>query len=236
MTTPEFDSYSQDYGAGMEDPLKKAAGASAYAFLEAKVPTIRRILYQADTTAFSNQVIRWLDFGCGAGDFIQVIKTQGIQWQSEGCDISTGMLDEGRRRHPSLARNLWEISAASFPTAKYDIITAVCVFHHISPSDWASTVGMLKQALKPLGQLIIIEHNPWNPITRLLVKRAPIDRNAILLSPRQTESLLASAGLVNVASRHFLFFPPRFKRLQLLEGLFSRVPLGGQYATRAINR
>ncbi|MFT3869273.1 MAG: class I SAM-dependent methyltransferase [Nibricoccus sp.] len=219
----------------MEDPLKKAAGASAYAFLEAKVPTIRRILYKTDIPALSNPAIRWLDFGCGAGDFIHVMKAQGIPWQSEGCDISTGMLDEGRRRHPSFAQNLWEISADSFPKAKYDIITAVCVFHHIPPSAWAATVDMLKQALKPLGQLIIIEHNPWNPITRLLVKRAPIDQNAILLSSRKTKNLLASVGLVNVASRHFLFFPPRFKFLQFLEGLFSKIPLGGQYAIRAIN-
>jgi hypothetical protein len=41
----------------------------------------------------------------------------------------------------------------------------------------------------------MIEHNPWNPVTQLVVERCPIDRHAELWAPSHAVALVRSAGL-----------------------------------------
>ena len=53
------------------------------------------------------------------------------------------------------------------------------------------------RVLRPGGVFAIIEHNPLNPATRLIVRRLPMDRNAILLGARETRRLLRAAGFAN---------------------------------------
>jgi hypothetical protein len=77
----------------------------------------------------------------------------------------------------------------------------------------------------------IIEHNPWNPATRVIVSRCPVDENAILLSHGETSKLLAGAGLIPHERQYFLYLPEKlYKAFGSAESLFSWLPLGGQYA------
>ena len=64
-------------------------------------------------------------------------------------------------------------------------MTAVCVYHHVEPGDRAPLTAEIRRVLKPGGMLAIIEHNPLNPVTRAVVKRIPLDRDAQLLSARE---------------------------------------------------
>jgi hypothetical protein len=80
----------------------------------------------------------------------------------------------------------------------------------------------------------VFEHNPWNPATRLIVRRCPVDANAELLGPGQMRAIMRRAGLRPAGSRFYLFFPQRIYRS--LAGVESRLgwfPLGGQYAAFA---
>jgi hypothetical protein len=79
------------------------------------------------------------------------------------------------------------------------------------------------------GLVVVIEHNPWNPLTRLAVARCPFDDDAVLLGARKARRLLQACGLHNVESRHFLVFPPQIPAPRL-ERALARVPLGAQYA------
>ena len=230
----EFDRYSPGYDAGMADPVKRALGADARAFLEPKLDLILTELRRRGRDPAAP--LQHLDFGCGAGDFLQLVGGRMPAGRSEGCDVSAGMLAEAARRWPGLpARSpLWLIDPARFPSGRYDLVTAICVFHHIPPAEWLDCFRRVRAALRPGGLFCLIEHNPWNPVTRWVVSRAAIDEHAVLLSPQRSRRLMAAAGFGGLATRHFLFLPPRWRRLAAVERAVRWLPAGGQYCLAAL--
>jgi hypothetical protein len=83
----------------------------------------------------------------------------------------------------------------------------------------------------------MIEHNPRNPVTRLIVSRTPVDADAILLEAAEARGLTAGAGLAPVELAFFLYFPQTLYRyLGRMEGMLAKVPFGGQYAVFSSKR
>ena len=79
--------------------------------------------------------------------------------------------------------------------------------------------------------LCVIEHNPMNPLTRLIVRRAPIDAHANLLAHPEARRLMGAAGFSHIDVQFFLYLPESpYRKLGRLENLLKHVPLGGQYA------
>lgn len=225
----EFDAFADGYDAGMHDPIKRLAGSSFDVFVAQKVALAKRWLAARN---LAGQGTRLLDFGCGTGDFLRSMRAAVPALELAGCDVSGEMLDQARQRWPELAAvELHAIEAGKVPweSERFDVVIAICVFHHIVPAERPAVIGEIRRALKPGGWLLIIEHNPWNPLTRHIVKRAPIDANAILLSSSETRSLLDQSGFERIASTFFLFVPPRFRKLWPLECCLAWCPLGGQY-------
>jgi SAM-dependent methyltransferase len=121
-----------------------------------------------------------------------------------------------------------------FGEATFDFVTAVCVFHHVPPAARAALVEEMRRVLKPGGTLAIVEHNPYNPVTRLIVSRTPVDADAVLLRSSETRHLLRQAELTVEEQRYFLYFPEwLYRRLGWLESTLGSIPLGGQYAVFA---
>jgi hypothetical protein len=88
--------------------------------------------------------------------------------------------------------------------------------------------------LAPGGLCCIIEHNPWNPITRAIVRRCPVDADAELLTARAASKLLEKSGFEVLSTDYFLYLPEKmFQQLGFLEGMLRRPPFGGQYALLA---
>jgi len=84
--------------------------------------------------------------------------------------------------------------------------------------------------LVPGGNLIIFEHNPFNPMTRLVVKRAVIDKNAVLLYPKEVFDRFNKASFANCKLEYLMFLPPRMKVFIGIERYLRWCPLGAQYA------
>jgi SAM-dependent methyltransferase len=117
------------------------------------------------------------------------------------------------------------------PDQSFDFLTAVCVYHHVAREERAALTCEAARVLRPGGVFAIIEHNPLNPATRLIVGRLPMDRNAILLSARESRRLLDTAGFANMDTSYFLYLPEKaFRVFSGLEKALRRIPLGGQYA------
>lgn len=226
----EFDRISEGYSAGFDDPLKKIMGDSAKAFLAPKIKLLYEQLRRSgsDLTSGSGSL---LDFGCGAGDFLSGLIEMFPAWRLEGCDVSTGMLDEARKRLGAKTDKvkLWEIAENRLPSEAYDVVTVVCVLHHIEPKLWGSVLKNIATSLRPDGLLAIFEHNPWNPVTQWMVSRTEVDRNAILLSSSILKRMIRVEAFKSLTVEHFLFFPPRFGWLSRSEALLGRIPIGGQY-------
>jgi ubiquinone/menaquinone biosynthesis C-methylase UbiE len=118
-----------------------------------------------------------------------------------------------------------------FGDARFDLITAVCVYHHVAMPDRRLLTREVVRVLRPGGVFAMIEHNPFNPVTQFIVKRTPVDQNAQLLKPSQARSLLRGAELGDLKSQFFLYFPESvYARLRGVEKVLSSIPLGGQYA------
>jgi SAM-dependent methyltransferase len=119
-----------------------------------------------------------------------------------------------------------------FGEAEFDLVTAVCVYHHVPPANRPALTVEIGRALRPGGIFCMIEHNPFNPVTRLIVGRTPADADAILLPAREARGLAIGAGLALLEQDYFLYFPRAlYPYLGRIEALLAKAPLGGQYAT-----
>jgi hypothetical protein len=94
----------------------------------------------------------------------------------------------------------------------------------------------MARVTRPGGIVAIFEHNPWNPLTRKVVRDCEFDVGVELLSRRRTVELLSAAGLEVEEWRYIVFFPREGGGLRRVERSVARLPLGAQYYTAARRR
>jgi SAM-dependent methyltransferase len=231
MKTPQekpttFDAYASDYAALIQDPIRDRFASGSRFFFERKIQVIRDFFRRA---GIDTRELSWLDAGCGQGDLLRC----GLSSfkSAMGCDPSQGMLKscgDLQVRHQAESEKL------PFADATFDFVTAVCVYHHIPPARRGLMTAEALRVLKPRGIFCVIEHNPFNPVTRLIVARTPVDADALLLTAGQTERMMSDAGGRSLDRRYFLLLPQQVYRYAgAAENMLGRFPLGGQYAVFA---
>ena len=230
----EFDEYAEAYSAGMDDPVKALLGRSADDYIRVKTDWLEERFSRLKMSP----ELHLLDYGCGAGALLRVVRNQGWQTALSGCDISEGMIGVAQKSWleesgPMPKLTLQSGSSTVYYPQSFDFIVVSAVLHHVPPDDRSSVIAEIKRILKPSGIVIIFEHNPRNPVTKFIVARTPIDRNAILLSPRETENLLSSQGFSSIKTEYLMFTPPSTSKLRSIDKRLRWFPLGAQYATYA---
>jgi SAM-dependent methyltransferase len=222
MTKPEFDAYAKDYSAELNRVLA-VTGESIEYYAEQRVLHVARRLSSVGT-----KVSSVLDFGCGTGTatpyFLRGLGANSVV----GVDVSTESLQEASTRFSGLDARFVELDKFE---AGGDIDLAFCngVFHHILPDARMDALQTVFASLRPGGYFAFWENNPWNPGTRWLMSRTPIDRDAIVISPPQARRLLQSAGFRVLFLDSLFYFPRSLGWFRPLETMLSRLPLGGQY-------
>jgi SAM-dependent methyltransferase len=219
----EFDQYATEYSHLLNDPLRDRFTSDPVFFHRRKWMLIRDFFALRKVNP-SN--LRWLDVGCGQGELLRL--AGGSFAQAVGCDPSSGMIQscpgEELYQQPSPAE-------LPFPDHSFDFVTAVCVYHHVHGGDRALLTKSIQRVLKPGGLFCLIEHNPWNPATRAIVKRCPVDSDAELLTASTAAKLVRSVDLEILETTYFLYFPENiFRRVSRVERSLRNWPLGGQYA------
>lgn len=226
----EFDDYADGYAAGMDDPVKRLLGRDQTNYIGVKAEWLIRDLARGGGTG------RLLDYGCGTAILLGVLRELGYGGSLCGCDVSDGMLAEARRtwRWGELPE-LGEIRGgrADFADASFDVVVASGVLHHVPPSERAGAYADVLRLLVPGGRAYVFEHNPLNPVTSWVVKRLPIDRDAVLLRAGEARRGLEAAGLRDVRTSYLMFVPPRMRRLRRAERWLRWLPMGGQYVVSA---
>lgn len=225
-TPPEFDQYAPSYVELLEDPIRNRFARDPLHFHRRKWLLLQSILKRAGVDVASQ---RWLDVGCGQGDLLELAGRNFAQ--ATGCDPSAVMISGSKsfrvEHQPSL-------SELPFDNASVDFVTAVCVYHHVHGPARALLTSEIRRVLTPGGLCCILEHNPWNPVTRAIVRRCQVDIDAELLTARDTRQLLRLAGFEALSTDYFLYLPEGiFNRVGWLEGTFRKIPFGGQYALLA---
>lgn len=179
---------------------------------------------------------RILDFGCGTGETSVYLSEAFPAAEVAGVDTAERAVEHARAVHGTSRVSFHPLHALP-ELGAFDLCYVNGVFHHIPPEKRSEALGLIRDALRPGGRLSLFENNPWNPGTRLVMKRIPFDRDARMLSAREAERLVSGSGLHLAASTRFLFYFPRaLAPLRALEPLLVHAPLGGQYHVQAVRR
>lgn len=222
----EFDQYAPTYSDLLNDPARKRFAQDPVHFHRRKWLVLQDILKRAGIDAASR---RWLDVGCGQGDLLALAGSHFAQ--ANGCDPSAEMISQSnsfRVKHQPSSIEL------PFDDASIDFVTVVCVYHHVHGTSRLLLLDEINRVLTPGGLCCIVEHNPWNPVTRAIVRRCPVDVDAELIAPSEVCRLFQLAGLRALSTDYFLYFPERiFNRVGQAERMLRKIPLGGQFVSLA---
>ncbi|MBF0274563.1 MAG: class I SAM-dependent methyltransferase [Nitrospinae bacterium] len=215
----DFDQFSENYDECLKSQINISGEDTEY-FDIYKVNTLMDFYFKGVND------VNVLDYGCGIGklSFLIAEKSSGIH--VTGYDISKKSIEN------ATARNSHE--NLSFTTdltqeREFDFIIVSNVFHHILSGERMKILEELKSKLKKEGKIIVIEHNPLNPITRYVVKNCAFDVNAEIITLREFIALGKKVGLSVFDKRYIVFFPSFLKVLRPLEKKLGFFPLGAQY-------
>ena len=222
----EFDRYGETYEQAVDDAI--AFGGAEHAFyLEAKA----RVLLELVRRELGDPArLHALDVGSGPGSLHPYLTEIGAL---EGVDVSQALVERAAAANPNVHYQPYDGRTLPFADESFDLAFAVNVFHHIPPPERPGLAGQLARVVRPGGIAAVFEHNPLNPLTRIVVARCEFDEGVQLLSTRKVRELLAHAGLHPLERRYILFFPWRAAFLQRLEARLGPVPLGAQHLTAA---
>jgi SAM-dependent methyltransferase len=228
MSRVEFDKYASAYETLLRDPIRDCFSSHSSGFFHERKRDL--ILTYFRNQGVDTHTMSYLDLGCGKGDLASLLREEFSR--VAGCDPSAGMLKTIQKLETRVQTDLCEIP---FRTAEFDFVTAVCVYHHVPSAARLSLTREVSRVLRPGGVFAIIEHNPYNPAARLIVRRAPVDEDALLLTRCETSRLMRAAGFCSQTSRYFLFFPKSLycSAGDRVERWLSKIPLGGQYVVFA---
>lgn len=182
----------------------------------------------------------YLDFGCGNGRmFRRLLDDRGLKPRVAAGRLRLFGLDTSRESLKEAAAIASEPrvgfvgALGELPEGlRFDLVVAFNVFHHIDPAERAAVACALRARMKPGGRLVVWEHNPFNPLTRVLVKVCPFDADARLLSVTKTRRLFEANFFDYLRHRHVNVFPPGWLRWGFpaaVERRLSTLPIGAQY-------
>ena len=149
-------------------------------------------------------------------------------------DVSAKSLEVARAKNPGVAYHHAFDGTLPFADASFDVVFTICVWHHVAPGNGRGFLSELSRVTAQGGLLLVYEHNPWNPLTRLVVSRCSLDKGAVLLSARQAARRVGQFGFEKIVTDYLMFLPFRSHIIRRWESaILRRIPLGAQYALRA---
>jgi SAM-dependent methyltransferase len=217
-----FDRYESEY----EELVQRSigwSGADHAFFLEAKAYHLLRLVHRHVGNPAAARVV---DVGCGVGAMHRFLG--GVD-SLHGVDVSAASVERARRENPGVEYTVADVTALPYQDGAFEVAFASGLVHHLPPDRRDAALAEMRRIVRPGGLVVVFEHNPLNPLTRLAVARCPFDEDAVLLGPRELRSRLLRVGLRPVEERYILFFPRRGRALRRAEDLLRRLPLGAQY-------
>ncbi len=107
---------------------------------------------------FRNRPGQILDIGCGRGEFLHMLRTEGIE--SWGCEVDPLMAEMSRKRDLSI-REMDALSALrSVPDASLGGVFASQVIEHFFPGDLLMFLKLSREKIAPGGVFILESLNP----------------------------------------------------------------------------
>ncbi|MBI5726074.1 MAG: class I SAM-dependent methyltransferase [Planctomycetes bacterium] len=219
----DFSQYSGDYARDMRRSIGFLRTPHDF-FIRTKAQEILKI---ARNKFGDISRIKVLDVGCGTGNLDSyIIPHIG---ELTGIDISPNLIDQARRQVPAGRFELYDSSQIPFDRQTFDLVFATCVLHHVPPAGRVNLLREMRRVTRPSGLVVIVEHNPINPLTRLAVCRCAFDRGCKLIGMSQARRLVRQAGMSPHCSAYITFFPFDGELWRSIEGLMGNFMAGAQF-------
>jgi SAM-dependent methyltransferase len=222
-TKPQFDSYHDTYREEVERSIS-FVGPGLDFFTEAKA---RELLDLISRRLGAPGEMRALDVGCGTGETDAYLAPHLAEL--EGVDVSDRVLETARRRNPTVGYTAYDGERLPFEAGRFDLSFAICVLHHVPSAQWERFLREMARVVRPGGLVAIVEHNPYNPLTRLAVHRCEFDDEAELMARGQASAVAKRAGIDVTDARYILFFPWPGEAWNRLGKRLAGIPMGAQY-------
>jgi SAM-dependent methyltransferase len=175
-----------------------------------------------------------MDFGSGVGNATRPLRSAFPDSAIKCVDVSEDSLQRcAQLQVPNTSIHCYDGKHLPFADNSIDMVFTACVFHHIDENQHVMLLKEIRRCLAPDGIMVLFEHNPFNPLTRLAVARCPFDENAVLITAREMKRRFRMAGFSNVAASYRIFFPGQLSGLRKFEPLLGALPIGGQYYVSA---
>jgi SAM-dependent methyltransferase len=221
-TKKSFDEFAAEYDNALHQGLSVSGENKDY-FARRRIEWLRNRL-GTDIA----RVDRVMDYGCGTGSssrlLIEILGAKALV----GTDTSPKSLEIATQNYGSRAAQFLQFDQY-WPDGRFDLVYCNGVFHHIPLTDRAAAVSYIYRSIRPGGCFALWENNPWNPGTRLVMRRIPFDRDAITIGAPGARALLQAGGF-EVLHTDFLFiFPNVLRWLRWIEPHCVGLPLGAQY-------
>jgi SAM-dependent methyltransferase len=217
-----FDDYAGNYDSALNQGLSLSGEPKEY-FAHERVRWLTARL--SDLGVRPSHV---LDYGCGTGGTTPELLEQLHAGMVVGVDASRESLDVARTMHADPRLQFKAISDLD-PSGAFEVAYCNGVFHHVEPGQRLDALAYVHRSLSEGGYFSFWENNPWNPGTRLVMRRIPFDRDAKLLSPPHARELLTRAGFEVLRTDFLFLFPRVLSALRPLEARLARLPAGAQY-------
>lgn len=221
----EFDEYCPTY----EDDINRAiamCGKPRAFYTKVKAQLLGELL---DDHFPGRTAIDVLDFGCGSGDIHAYLQSSHPTLNLTGIDVSEEFLKIGRARGAGVTYDRYNGERLPYPDASFDLVFTICVLHHVPTAQRLGFLAEMRRVARPGGLVVVIEHNPLNPLTVRVVRKLPCDRNAVLLSAGELASLMQRAGVARPRCEFIVFNPFESAFFRRLDRLMKHVPFGAQY-------
>ena len=209
------------YELQVADAIRFARREHAF-FLAAKA---RALLDLVERRFPAGPPVRALDVGCGDGRLDAMLEPLELH----GVDVSPELVAAAAKNAPRGRFEVADGTRLPFDDDAFDLTFTVCALHHVTPSDRAPYMQELARVTRAGGLVVVFEHNPVNPLTRLVVSRCVFDEGVVLVGRRSLRRLAEATGLTVEETRYILFFPWTRAPFPLLERLLAPLPAGAQY-------
>jgi SAM-dependent methyltransferase len=217
-----FDDYIDSYKSEVQSSIG-FIGQEVDFFLDIKAELLVKL---AEKNFGKTEDLKVLDIGSGIGLVDKLIKSRIKNLY--GVDVEDGVVEQAIKNNPDVNYQKYDGENLPFEENTFDITFAINVMHHVPPALWENFSKETYRVLKPGGIGVIFEHNPFNPLTRKVVRDCEFDRDAVLLSHKKIKELFTNASLKVDDNAYIIFFPFKGKMFRWIESGLKWLPLGAQ--------
>jgi SAM-dependent methyltransferase len=223
----DFDAYADSYRDAVNDSIAFCSQEHDY-FTRRKA---EHLVSLAGRLLGPPEQLSVLDVGCGVG--ATDAHLAGQFGELHGVDVAAEAIARAEARNPTVRYQPYDGRLLPLPDASFDLAFAICVAHHVPPPDRPGFAAELGRVVRPGGLVVVFEHNPFNPLTRVAVSRCEFDEGVVLLTRRSVERLLDHAGLTPTEASYIIFMPSDRPFARALEPKLRWLPLGAQHYVAA---